>query len=186
MSDINLTPVLRSKMGMNRPRIRGRYNASELWAIANGYLTPEQYFSPKPRTVNDFMKMWSGIIVHEQVQKLLGQDKEKKVEYKRDGVTLVAKADYLPGDIQDEVWEIKTSETEIDKAKPWFKYQTRLYCTMFNKKRGVIYQPVFSRDGLFLRDIGTVERDDDWFEKQIQVLLKFNEEVEKIWERRRE
>lgn len=183
MSDINLTPILEFKMG-SRPRVRGRYNASEMWAIANGYLTPEQYFNPKPRTASDFMKMLSGIIVHEQIQKLLGQEKEKKVEYKRDGITLVAKADHLPNDEQDEVWEIKTSENEIDKAKPWFKYQTKLYCTMFNKERGVIYQPVFNKDGLFLKDIGVVKRDDDWFEKQIQILLAFNEKVEKIWEKR--
>ena len=180
MSDINLTPILEKKMA-SRPRVRGRYNSSEMWAITHGFLTPEEYFKPKPRAALDLTRMWSGIVIHEQVQQLLGQPKEKKVEHKVGGITLVAKADYIPLDVDDEVWEFKTSEIEMDKAKTWHIEQTKLYCTLFEKQRGCIYQPVQNNSGLFLKLVGVVERDDMWFNKQIEKLLSFHGRVEMLW-----
>jgi hypothetical protein len=91
----------------------------------------------------------------------------------------VAKADYLPPDKPDEVWELKTSKSLLDKAKPWHEHQAKLYATIFEKDYGVVYQP-FERDGLFLKCLGRVKRDDEWFKGELEKLLEFHKKIEEI------
>lgn len=182
MSDIDLRPFLRKKMA-TRARVRGRYNSSELYAITHGWVTPEQWIDPKEKTMQELMVMWNGIAMHGQIEELLDkQYSEQKKEILYKGITLVGKADYLPPHLPDDVWEFKTSVKTMEKAKPWALSQTKLYCSMFNKKRGHVYQPVKNADGLYLKHLGMVERDDRWFERQLEELYQFHLKVEKLWE----
>jgi hypothetical protein len=183
--DIDLTPTLKKKMAPY-PRRRGRYNASELYGITHGYLKPEDWISPKERPVKDMMKMWMGILVHDHTQRLLPPDtNEVKKEHYHKGITLVAKADNVPEHL-DEVWEFKSNEEALDKAKPWHEYQAKLYATIFGRSLGVVYQPVCTSKGLFLKRIGTVDRDDVWFEEQMSKLFEFHLRVEKLWEEKQD
>lgn len=184
--DINLTPILEKKMGTPRPRTRGRYNASELYAITHGFrsgkLTPEQWLHAPKKTVKEILTMWGGIGIHNQIQDLLNPKYcENKVEFVYRDIILVAKADYLPPENPDEVWELKTSKKLMTEMKPWQRLQTKLYCTMFEKPVGVVYQPVQDDNGIYLKDIGRVGRDDGWFQEQLGLLYSFHLEVEKLW-----
>jgi hypothetical protein len=179
--DINLTPVLRQRMG-SYPRTRGRYNSSELYFINNGSTTPEQWMNPKEKDMKQILLMWGGTGMHNQIQALLGQyNCEKKVEFVYKDIVLVAKADCLPPDRLDEVWELKTSDKKMNKSKPWQDHQVKLYCTMFKKEHGLIYQPLQDDNGLYLKHLKTVDRDDVFFEKELEKLYQFHLEVEKLW-----
>lgn len=182
MGDINLTNKLKAKMGF-KPRVRGRYNSSELYFIVNGMVTPEQWLHPDERTAKELLMMWGGIGMHGQLEDLLGKEfSEAKRTYQKDGMTLVGKADYLPPHKPDEVWEFKTSDRKMKEAKPWALHQTQLYCTMFEKPRGIVYQPVQNDDGLYLKEIGVVLRDDAWFDRQIEKLHDFHIDLERLWD----
>ena len=180
MSDIDLTAKFKQSMTF-RPRVRGRYNSSELYYIIRGWTTPEQWLNPGEKSVEEMLTMWAGTGMHNQLERLLGtQFCEKKVEFVYKDIVLVAKADFMPPGLKDEVWEFKTSEKKMDKAKPWAEHQAKLYCSMFDKKQGVIYQPVQDKNGLYLKELGRVDRDDKWFEQQLEALYQFHLKVEEL------
>ena len=179
--DIDLTQKLRQKMS-SRPRVRGRYNSSELYFINNGSTTPEQWLKRPEKSIKEILMMWNGIGMHNQIQDIMGKEySESKKEFVYKDIVLVGQVDFLPPDKLDEVWEIKTSEKTMEKAKPWHSVQTKLYCTMFNKGIGKIYQPVRNEEGIYLKHLGTVERNDQWFEGEIEKLYQFHERLEKLW-----
>jgi hypothetical protein len=68
----------------------------------------------------------------------------------------------------------------MDASKPWHEYQVKLYCTMFERPRGVVLQPVENKDGLYLKEIGYVTRDDQWFADEMAKLYAFHLTVEEI------
>ena len=185
MQDIDLTPALKERL---KPydRKRGRYNSSEIYGITHGYITPMQWMFPDEREVAGLLRMWNGILVHDHVQRLLpAKQNEVKKEYTKDGITLVAKVDHLPLEAHDNsVWEIKSSEDEMDKSKPSHDYQSRLYCTIFERPQSKVFQPVQDANGLYLKHLGTIERDDVWFEQEWEKLKQFNYQVEELWENR--
>ena len=183
MNDLNLTKLLLKKMG-SYPRKRGRYNASELYGITKGYVTPELWLNPKPKLAKDAIKMWNGTLAHEQIQKLLPKEGcELKREHLYKGITLVGKADYQDAsDPNSDIWEFKTSDVLMDTAKEGHEYQGRLYCTMFQRPRTIIYQPVQTADSLFLKNLGFVTRDDEWFDEQMEKLYAFHLKVEPLWQ----
>lgn len=180
MSDINLTPKFKVKMNA-RPRVRGRFNSSELWFINNGRITPEEWLHPTDRSVKELLTMWAGTGTHSQLEDLLGKEhSEKKIEFVYKDIVLVGKADYLPPN-KNEVWEFKTSIKLMDKAKPWHLNQVGLYTSMFQKSIGKIYQPVQDDNGIYLKDLGTVKRDDVWFFRELEKLYVFHNKVELLW-----
>lgn len=172
---------------VSRARVRGRYNSSELYFILHGSdrfkVTPEAWLNPKDKTIKDVLNMWSGIGMHNQLEDLLGKEhSEKKKEYFYKGMTLVGKADFMPPHKLDHVWEFKTSEKLMTEAKPWHLHQVKLYTTMFEKQHGDVYQPIQDADGMYLKHVGAVERDDAWFIAELEQLYQFHLEVEKLWQ----
>lgn len=181
MNDINLTRMFHQKM-TNRSRVRGRYNSSELYFINKGQLTPEQWMHARPRSTKELLAMWNGTGMHAQLESIVGKDQsEIKKEIFYNGITLVGKADFLPNAKPDEVWEFKTSEKKMTKSKPWHDHQVKLYCSMFSRANGIVYQPLSDDNGLYLKHIGTVERDDVWFEEELRKLYEFHLKVEQLW-----
>lgn len=179
--DLDLTPMLKKKMA-SYPRKRGRYNSSELYGITHGYVTPQTWMVPRQRSPEELLRMWGGILVHDHVQRFLPPDtNEVKREHFYRGITLVGKADNVPKN-SDEVWEFKSSAKAMAKSSPSHDYQVKLYCSMFERETGLIFQPVQNKKGLFLKRIGTITRDDVWFEEQLDKLYEFHLEVEKLWE----
>ena len=184
--DVDLTRILKKKMG-SYPRVRGRYNSSEMYFINHGRgkfkTTPEKWLHPEEKDMKQILMMWNGIGTHNQIQTLLGGKdyKEAKVEFAYKDIILVAKADFLPPHKADEVWELKTSEKLMDEMKPWHEHQVKVYCTLFGKQIGMVYQPLQNADGLYLKAIGRVERDDAWFNSEMERLYQFHLEVEKLW-----
>ena len=174
-NDIDLTPKLIEKFGKKYNKI-GRYSVSGIYAIFARWTKPEDYFK---EGYNDFIgikRMWAGVINHDFIESLLEKDKcEQKVVYQYRDIEIVGKSDYLPN--EDEVWDFKTSDSVMDKAKPWAEHQIKMYCTMFNRKVGRLYQPVLQGEQYILKHLGSVERDDAWFNEQCAKLYKFHEKL---------
>lgn len=169
--------------------MQGRYSVSDVYFINHATgplkLTPEKWMRPDPKSMKDILNMWQGTGMHNQIQALLGgrDYKESKAEFVYKGIVVVGKADFMPPEKPDDVWEFKTSEKLMTTSKPWHDHQVKMYTTMFKKKRGLIYQPVQNAEGLYLRHLKTVERDDVWFEKELEGLYQFHLEVEKLWKK---
>ena len=183
MSDINLTENFKKKM-VSRPRVPGRYSASELYFILYGgkyQVTPEKWLHPPERTVEENMRMFDGIWTHNKIQSLLDPascEKKKEIVYR--DIVLVGKADYLPQGNPDQVWEFKTSAKKMAVMKDYHGHQTRLYTSMFEKQLGIVYQPVSDKNGIYLKHLGSVERNDAWFEGELRKLYIFHEKVETL------
>lgn len=179
--DIDLTQRLRLKMAP-RPRVRGRYNSSELWFLINGGTSPQTWMNSPEKSMKELLAMWGGTGMHNQLEDLLGREhSERKAEVVYKDIVLVGKADFFPPGLPDTVFEFKSSDKKMKEAKPWHLHQVKLYCTMFAKAKGMVYQPMQNDDGLYLKHLGTVERDDKWFEGEMEKLYQFHLEVEKLW-----
>ena len=175
--DIDLTDKLNDKLGKKYRKI-GRYSVSDMYAINAGWLTPETFLHPEPVEFIGLMRMLSGIIGHEKIQMLYKkEDCEIKKVFQYKDIEIVGKCDYLPPDPSDEIWDFKTSDKLMDKMKPWASHQIKVYCTMFEREVGIIYQPQIKNDRFILRDLGRVKRDDLWFIKQCEKLYQFHERV---------
>ena len=187
--NIDLTTRLVKSMAPY-PRKRGRYSASELYFIISGKTTPDSWLNQKEKKVEDIFKMWDGSSIHHSIQEILSRGyKEQKREWSDFGITIVAKADYLPGPDDnvlnsDEVWEFKSSNNLMEVAKPWHEHQTKMYCSLFGKDNGKIFQPIRGKKSIKLKLIGEVTRDDEWFLEQAHKLLEFHERVEKLWDKK--
>lgn len=179
MADIDLTGQLVRKHGIMTRRF-GRYNSSGLYGMLAGWVKAEDYMKPEEVDFDGIMRMWAGSIKHEKIEGLLDKTKcEQKVEFKYKDIILVGKADYLPD--AETVWEFKTSDKITDKMKPWHSFQAKLYCTLFKRPTGIIYQPLITADKrLILHDIGHVARDDEWFNEQIEKLYAYHLKVKEI------
>ena len=172
MSNIDLTDTLLT-IQKHRPRILGRFSTSDVWAIRNGYLTPENYFKEEVKDFSQAFKMWNGTWRHNQVQELLkelGYEIELKIEHKTPDFTLVGKIDAIKDDI---ILEIKTSTELLPKAKSWHIEQLKIYLSLFEKEKGVIVQPITQGNKLILKEIGIVKRDNKFFEKVLTDLREF-------------
>ena len=181
MADLDLTQLLYNKLGKKYRKV-GRYSVSDLYAIKAGWLTPEEFLHPKKVDFTGLMNMLSGIIIHEKVQMLYPKECcEVKVEYKYKDIVLVGKCDYLPKE-SIEIWDFKTSKQIMEKMKPWAKHQIKMYCTMFNRELGKIYQPIIRDQTLILKDCGSVERDDIWFQEELEKLYQFHLKVKQLYE----
>ena len=174
--DLDLTPLLMDKLGKKYHKI-GRYSVSMLYAIQARWMTPELFLHPDTTDFTGLMRMLSGIVMHEKIQMLYKpEDCEIKKVFKYKDIEIVGKCDYLPPE-STEIWDFKTSDKLMDKMKPWAKHQIKMYCTMFERETGVIYQPVIKDEKFLLKDLGRVQRDDMWFDQECEKLYQFHQKV---------
>lgn len=177
-NDIDITKYVTEKFKPYKRTI-GRYNASEMWFLLNGKTTPTDFLHNRQRKTKEVITMWNGIAAHEQIQSVLDKNRcERKAEYKYNDITLVGKADYIPNG--GEVWEFKTSKDFLEQAKPWHLHQAKLYCTMFEREKGIVFQPTQEEDRVILKNIGEVTRDDNWVQLEMAKLYRFHEEVLRV------
>lgn len=154
----------------------GRYNASELYSLLHGkWVKPQDYMKMVSNDFESILRMWSGIGGHEQIQALFDNEScEIKKEFHMEDFTLVGKCDRL---LPDEVWELKTSAKEMPTAKPWAIHQAKLYCSMFERPRARVLQPLIKKGKLILKELAVVERDDTWFMNEMALLKKYHQAV---------
>lgn len=171
----DLTPLFEKKFAPY-PRKLGRYSVSDVWAILNGYKTPEEFWNQPTPDTESILRMWNGMVIHAQVQGVLEEARcEVKREMQHKHLTIVGKADYLPeGDIG---WEFKTSEKAINKSKPWHEWQSKFYATMFERPEWAILQPIVKGGRIMLKEIGRVKRNDEWVKEKLTELELFHAEV---------
>lgn len=161
-----------------KPGEIGKYNASAIWGIINGYTSAEEFLKGKGFSFQEAIRCWQGTSKHEQIQNLFkdldGYEIEKRAEYKYKDFIIVGKADLLT---KDKVIEIKTSTEIIPKAKSWHIFQTKLYCVLFDRPQGLIVQPIINPHTIELKEIGIVKQDLDWFKKQMELLDNFHNQL---------
>ena len=172
----------------------GRYSCSSIYAFLQGWETPEDFIKGKQMDFAGQFNCWEGTYKHkaiEELMEILGYETEVKKEMKVGDFTIVGIADYLS---KDEVSDLKTSRELYSKAKKWHEFQVKLYCTLFEKPVGKIMQPVFEEEykpnkvgipkpvptNFYLKEIGSVKRDDSWFKKEMEKLSAFHKEVVKL------
>lgn len=183
--------LLEYHLSRNRKREPNRYSCSEIYAILNDWITPEEFISSKSIDFQGAFRMWQGTGRHKQLEDIMkfkGYEVEVKKEVQVGDLTIVGKADYLT---ETEVVDFKTSNKLYDKAKAWHLFQVKLYCTLFEKDEGVIEQPIYKEQKeynmrgklelvpykLLLKEIGRTKRNDDWFMDKINQLEEFNSKV---------
>lgn len=176
--NIDLTEALLDKQ-KSRPFVLGRYSVSRLWGILNGYCTPEEFIRGEHIDFRSAMRMRMGTLKHELVQELMPEWKlEVKKEYKYKGIIIVGKCDALK---DDTILEIKTSEKVIDVAKRWQIWQVKMYLSMFKVSKGIIVQPTTTSSRLLLKDIGTIERNDAWFKKELVKIEDLHKTLKELY-----
>ena len=167
------------------PRKLGRYSCSQIYRMLEAGKIPwglpaSKYFEPEPVDFDGALRMINGVQTHDLVQKYLPADKNEvkfEYEYKVGDETkfvLVGKVDHLP---DDSVWEIKSSEKEMSSSKEYQDHQARLYCTICDRPIAYILQPLIKNDRFILKEIGRVERDDEWFQSEMLRLLNYHERL---------
>ncbi len=180
---IDLTDELLKWGNKKKERIVGRYSVSELWGLltinsrtGKPYTSPKEWLNPSSKTFQSCFKMWEGTMKHKAVEELLPETwkTEIKKEYQYKDITLVGQIDALS---KDTVLEIKTSADLMFEAKPWHLYQLRIYLSLFEKPKGIIVQPIIKKNMIFLKTIGKIEKDDKWFNKQLELLDRFHKKM---------
>ncbi len=173
----DLTKKVIANANHHKQRVLHRYSVGDIWALLNGYLTPENWLRGEKKDFKNAFNIFQGTWKHKQIQSLMTEyEQEVKKEMKVGDITLVGMADLLAG---DKGIEIKTSEKIHIKAKPWHEYQAKLYCILFDRPKWEIVQPIID-GGLKLKIIGTVYKDDKWFSKIMKKLQLFDKEIEEI------
>ena len=139
-----------------------QYNVSEIWGILNGY----------PQTdpgLEDILRMYDGTAKHKFLEQFATGQTEVRKEIDCGDFKIVGKADELTDDY---VIEYKTSTKVYDKPKAWHTWQVKFYLTMFEREKGIIYQPIVKDGRFILKCLGTTRRDDAWVEDKINKLKK--------------
>lgn len=182
---IDLSKELIEKQNQKDDREFGKYYVSELWGIVNGYKTIDDVLNGEKLDLTSSYKTIKGTIWHEVIQSLLDAkcyEIEKRIEIPvNDEIKLVGKID-IYDKLNNEVWELKTSDEVMEKPKSWHKYQVKMYLSMVEAEKGYIFQPVIKMNGkkiekfgLFL--LGEVKRDNKFYAKQIEFLKQFHQKV---------
>lgn len=188
---IDLAPALiKYTEERDKPNEVGRYSCSQIYSYLNGWCSPKDFLKGEKKDFAQCFRMWQGTAKHKQVEdlmKLIGYETEVKKEKKVGDITIVGIADYLS---DNEVADLKTSMELYKVAKKWHLYQVKLYCTLFAKDVGKIVQPVYKMKTVFtrgkmklepskfyLKELGSVKRNDDWFNQEMEKLLKFHNKI---------
>ena len=170
-------------------------------------LKPKDYFDIEEVNFTSAMRMVNGIQAHELIQRYLDPAKnEIKYEYYYYGdqdprnfsrivpkypnkapalegdladflFVVVGQIDHLP---DDAVWEFKSSENKMSSSKDYQDHQAKLYCTICDRPKAIIFQPLITSDRFFLNKIGEVSRDDEWFAGEMRKLLNYHQRLELI------
>ncbi len=191
-SKIDLKPVLVEESNENQRQGEvGRYSISQIYAMLEGWTTPEDFINGEIMSFSQAFNCWYGTGKHTQIEQLLkrlGYETEIKKEYDCGDFKIVGRCDFLN---EQMVGDLKTSIELIGKAKKWSLFQVKLYCSVFEKEYGVIYEPIIKKEqtynkmgypktevvDFYLQDIGRTKRNDDWFKKQLIKLGEFHEKV---------
>jgi hypothetical protein len=179
---MNITSLL-LKTYRKKPAEIGKFNVSGIYGLLKGYTSLEQYLKGEQISFKSALQMANGVAKHRLIQDLfkdeVGWEIEKKIEYKPPEYewTIIGKADLIK---DDTLYEIKTSKDLMFEAKPWAEYQVKIYLTLFEKPEGIIVQPIIKKNGLYLKEIGRIKRDDEFVQGEFKKLNDFYKQLKKL------
>lgn len=166
----------------SKTRKIGRYHVSSLYNMltpsSNFYMPPEDYFKVNLPEFDAMMRMLKGSADHHLIQQLF-QDcpQEVKKEMEFGNFVLVGMFDILH---KDRIIELKTNRTKLINSGPWYEWQARAYCSMFEKDFCDIMQPTEKKGSLNLRLVKTIKRNDKWFAGTMEKLEEYHLALEKL------
>lgn len=118
---------------LDRPRSIGKFWASELYDIATGRLTADNFF--EKRSIEDFESIWRilwGTVGEEFIAFLLEHGQKEPyqrqnrttLEYEDFGISITCKPDFL---FKDKIIEVKCPDVIPDKIKDYHRPQLEAY-----------------------------------------------------------
>ena len=119
----------------NHPRVKGRYNSSELYNIIKGKTTPKNFKKERDIDEKGVQLISRGIASEDYLTKVFTEmevkceSQAKKVIDISEGITLVAKLDFL---FKDRIIEVKHPSRTFTEIPPWYQYQCEAYYRAYN------------------------------------------------------
>lgn len=158
-----------------------KVRVSECYKIVSGRMTLKEFvYGEETKPLSTYV-MDSGTKKHEMIEGYLKDDylMEQPIRKEVNGITITGTADMIKGDT---IYDLKTSFNML-KCKEDYLYQVTLYLSLFDKQHGKIVQPIRSAIDfkkpddfrVYLKTLGTCERDDEWFNQQVLLLKDFCE-----------
>lgn len=158
-----------------KERVLGRYHSSEIFSILKGYLTPQDFFKPRPKDLTAAKRILVGIAMENQLTDIFKetgiefktqQKKEQTIATEQGDITLVAQLDY-----EFNGWILETKFSFGGKIENYYP-QLCCYEKIFNKpvKLGILSVP-------FNLKIIDYKADDKLWSAIINKLKSFHEEV---------
>jgi len=131
----------------NKPRVLGRYWATDIWGILKGYITPANYFEMKKMDLQGVKYCLTGITFENMLNQIFTEMKinyeyQVKKEYQiNDEITLVARPDFVfPNFILETKFPF--SLIKNDEIPLRYCYQLESYYRIFDYKE--VYLGVLS------------------------------------------
>jgi len=132
---MKLNNIISEYVNRSRPRIEGRYYSSELYNIIKGKTTAKNFFNERKIDEKGVQLISRGIASEDYLTKVFREmdikceSQAKKVIDIAEGITLVAKLDFL---FRDRIIEVKHPSRTFTEIPPWYQYQCEAYYRAFN------------------------------------------------------
>jgi hypothetical protein len=183
---IDLSPAFKQQFSPKQRKV-GRYSVSDIWAMLNDYLPPQDYLKLEEYSVTAEINKWQGTTKHREIQALWlllnpEDEVEKKVEKKIGDFIVVGKADIIHKNV---VLEIKTSMDLLFVSKRWHDYQLQWYLNLFEKDKGYIAQPTIKTlhnkpVAVELSILKTIYHNPTFFEREVEKLTEYHNQLLKL------
>ena len=132
---MKVSKVISDYVNQSRPRVKGRYNSSEIYRIIKGYTTPKNFFDERKIDNKGVQLISRGVATEDYLTKVFKEMgvkcecQAKKVIEIAPGIVLVAKLDYL---FKDRIIEVKHPSRTFTEIPPWYQYQCEAYYRAYN------------------------------------------------------
>ena len=162
----------RAPSDWHKPKV-GVYHASQIYKIAEGYLSPEQFFEQEDFTEETLLKFEWGKMYHSYVQSLFPDEcNERKISIQLEDFKIVGSVDL----VTDKVIELKTCNRFPARPYQSHIYQVQCYLEALNKQEGVIVYMEKHLDKFPSKEF-IIKRDIQLFQDITQKVTKFHEQL---------
>lgn len=154
-----------------KERTLGRYNASELYSILIGEITPQNFFKGREKDKKSSWNIFWGITIEEALKNIFRDwEWQAKQELKIDDFVISCKADFIN---EQKVLEVKCPRRLPHSIRKYHQPQLEAYSRAFNRKVEIMY---INRDNY---RIFPYKPDERYWEMIIEKLREFHKELSK-------
>jgi len=132
---MKVSKLISNYVNKSRPRVKGRYNSSEIYNIIKGRTTTKNFFDERKIDSKGVGLISRGVATEDYLTKVFKEmgikceSQAKKVIDIAPGIVLVAKLDFL---FKDRIIEVKHPSRIFTEIPPWYQYQCEAYYRAYN------------------------------------------------------